>query len=315
MTIEDRNTVFFINGGAGRVLCSIPALELFAKENPSNDFIIVSESGLDFYKGHPILHERAYDINHKDLFKHYIKHRNIATPEPYRVYEYYNQLCSLSQAFDIEINKKGIRDVGNPQLYLDGNEYFGGIELVREVKEKTNKNKIIVIQPFGRGSQTIGTIRHDQSGRSLSTLDTLKIIKKLQKDFGVILMSEFPIEQDKNTDLFAMPLNISLRQWAGIISECDYFVGIDSVGQHLANSLDKYSTVLIGATYPINITYPQNNKFNIIDLGEDRRKYDPIRISFDDVSFRNNENIMQLDDDVINLIVDSIVHTQKEITR
>jgi hypothetical protein len=36
-----RNKAFFINGGAGRVLCSIPALEKFQEENPDNNFIIV----------------------------------------------------------------------------------------------------------------------------------------------------------------------------------------------------------------------------------------------------------------------------------
>ena len=36
-----RHTAFFINGGAGRVVCSIPALEKFAEENPDNNFIIV----------------------------------------------------------------------------------------------------------------------------------------------------------------------------------------------------------------------------------------------------------------------------------
>ena len=36
-----RNKAFFINGGAGRVVCSIPALEKFAEENPDNNFIII----------------------------------------------------------------------------------------------------------------------------------------------------------------------------------------------------------------------------------------------------------------------------------
>jgi len=36
-----KNTAFFVNGGAGRMLSSIPALELYQKENPKDDFIIV----------------------------------------------------------------------------------------------------------------------------------------------------------------------------------------------------------------------------------------------------------------------------------
>ena len=47
-----------MNGGAGRVIASIPAFEkLYEKDK---DFIIVCEGGMDFYKGHPQLHELAY---------------------------------------------------------------------------------------------------------------------------------------------------------------------------------------------------------------------------------------------------------------
>ena len=66
--MTERTKAFFINGGAGRVLCSIPALEKYAEE-VSKDFIIVCEGGTDFYRGHPILHSRAYDHWHKNLFE------------------------------------------------------------------------------------------------------------------------------------------------------------------------------------------------------------------------------------------------------
>ncbi len=50
---------FFINGGAGRVLCSIPAFEKYEEESGDEDFIIVCEGGMELYKGHPTLHKRA----------------------------------------------------------------------------------------------------------------------------------------------------------------------------------------------------------------------------------------------------------------
>ena len=71
-----RSTAFFINGGAGRVITSIPAFEAYEKENPNDDFIIVCEAGTDFYKGHPTLHKRAYDTWHKGMFESFIKGRN-----------------------------------------------------------------------------------------------------------------------------------------------------------------------------------------------------------------------------------------------
>ena len=81
--MSERNKAFFINGGAGRVITSIPALELFEKENPDNDFIIVCEGGTDFYKGHPQLHKRAYDVWHKNLFEDKLKDMDLVSPEPY----------------------------------------------------------------------------------------------------------------------------------------------------------------------------------------------------------------------------------------
>lgn len=305
--MTNRSSAFYINGGAGRVLCSIPALELYAAENPSDDFIIVCEGGMEFYKGHPILHSKAYDFNHKDLFLDKLKDRNCFSPEPYRVWEYYNQQASLAQAFDIAINNKGLRDLPAPSIHLSGDEFYGGIELVNEVKEKTKRKKIVVIQPFGRTSNIVGSIRRDPSGRSLSTADVITIVRRLQKDYGVVLMSEVPVEfPEEGNNPVAAPQNISLKQWSGIIAEADYFIGVDSVGQHIANALSKRATVLISATYPVNVSYPKNPNFNILDLGEGRRKYDPIRMCFDEVSMRNNEGLMQLNEKAIDYIVNSI---------
>lgn len=305
--MTDRNSAFFINGGAGRVICSIPAFEKYQEENPNDDFIIICEGGMEFYKGHKMLHGRSYDVNHKDLFKDKIKDRNCFTPEPYRVWEYYNQKCNLAQAFDIAINNKGIRNLDKANIHLSSEEFYGGIEVVNEVKEKTKKSKVIVFQPFGRGTNEFNKTLIDQTGRSLTLDDTIKIIGKLQKDYGIILMSEFKIETEKHKlEPVAMPVNINLKKWAGIISEADYFIGIDSVGQHIAHSFNKRASVIISSTFPVNISYPTDKNFNIIDLGEGRRVYDPIRISFDEVSMLNNESLMQLNDKIVDYIISNI---------
>jgi isocitrate/isopropylmalate dehydrogenase len=56
----ERKKAYFINGGAGRVVASIPAFEKLYKTD--QDFIIVCEGGMDFYKGHPQLHELKTEI-------------------------------------------------------------------------------------------------------------------------------------------------------------------------------------------------------------------------------------------------------------
>ena len=97
-----RSKAFFLNGGAGRMLCSIPALELYAEESGDTDFIIVCEGGTDMFKGHPLLHKRAYDPSHKNLFETEIKHRQVVNPEPYQVWEYYNQRGDLYARYWID---------------------------------------------------------------------------------------------------------------------------------------------------------------------------------------------------------------------
>ena len=138
-----RSKAFFLNGGAGRMLCSIPALEKYEEESGDKDFIIVCEGGTDMFKGHPTLHKRAYDPWHKNLFESEIKHRQVVNPEPYQVWEYYNQKCNLSQAFDILLNEQGVRDLDKPfQMQvsaLDHSEYLGIIG-IGKIKRGSIKN-------------------------------------------------------------------------------------------------------------------------------------------------------------------------------
>ena len=64
-----RSKAFFVNGGYGRMLCSIPAFELYNEESDDKDFIIVCEGGTDAFKGHPVLDNHVYDSWHKNLFR------------------------------------------------------------------------------------------------------------------------------------------------------------------------------------------------------------------------------------------------------
>lgn len=305
--MTQRAKAFFINGGAGRVICSIPALEKYAEE-VSKDFIIVCEGGTEFYKGHPFLHERAYDHWHKNLFEDKLINMELVTPEPYRIWEYYNQKCSIAQAYDIAINNKGIRDLQKPTLRLSNEEMFTGFNVTKEVKEKTKKDRVVVFQPFGRGVQNTNGIIFDGSGRSFEGSSTINIVKQLQKKYAVIVMAEFGIDFSKHgcKEPVAMPQSISLRQWAGIIANADYFLGCDSVGQHLAYSLDKPATVVVGSTFSINVSYPNYSKFDVLDMGGTIRKYSPIRITVDEVADRVNDGIMVMNDKIEDAIVSSV---------
>lgn len=236
-----RNKAFFINGGAGRVLCSIPALEKFHEENPDNDFIIVCEGSTEFYKGHPVLHARVYDHWHKNLFEDKLRHMELVSPEPYRIWEYYNQKASLAQAYDIAINNKGVRDLPRPVIKLNKQELITGQTVINDVKEKTKKDKVIVFQPFGRGIIEEKGIITDFGGRSFEAENVVNIIKKLSKDYAIIFMGEISIDFAKHgvTESVAIPQGIDLRAWSGIIAKADHFLGCDSVGQHIAYAFAK----------------------------------------------------------------------------
>ena len=311
--LTQRPKAFFINGGAGRVVCSIPALEKYAEEN-GNDFIIVCEGGTDFYKGHPLLHSRAYDHWHKNLFEDKLVNMDLVSPEPYRIWEYYNQKCSLAQAYDIAINNKGIRDLQKPLIRLAGEENFVGFNVVKEVKEKTKKDKVIIFQPFGRGVRAENGVIFDPSNRSFEAAHVINIVKKLQKNYAVILMSEIGIDFQKHgcKDPVAHPQQVSLRQWASIIGQADYFLGCDSVGQHMAYSLNTPATVVVGSTFSVNVSYPNYEQFDVLDMGGTIRQYSPIRITMDEVADRGNDGIMIMNEKIEEAIVESVVKGMKK---
>jgi len=304
-----RSTAFFINGGAGRVVTSIPAFELYEKENPDDDFIIVCEGGMDFYKGHPTLHKRAYDTWHKGLFEQFIKDRDCVSPEPYRIWEYYNQKCSIAQAFDIEINKKGIRDLPSPTIELNKAEVTQGKSVVDEVRSVTGFSKVVVIQPFGRGVEENYI---DQTSRSFRVDDMLAIANQLKQEYGIIVMSELQLnlyEENQNEPPLALPQIPDLRIWAGVIKEADHFLGCDSVGQHVAKALGTKATVVTGSTFPINTSYLNDKDVTIFDIGEGKRVYAPIRASMEEEPDRINDKSMDMSKQHINDIVKSIKET------
>lgn len=309
-----RSKSFFINGGYGRVVCSIPAFEKYAEESGDEDFIIVCEGGTDAFKGHPLLDDRAYDVWHKNLFKEKLKDTDIVSTEPYRIWEYYNQKCSLSQAFDIQINGKGIRDLPSPKVFLSKEELLTGRQLVSEVKEKLKKDKVIAIQPFGRSMQYIDNSFVDGSGRSIEFKDLKALIRKLQKDFAVVIMSEmqFDFSKENFAQEVAMPEGVNLRQWLAIIKYADHFLGCDSVGQHLAYIAETPTTAVLGSTFPINVSYPDCDFFEIVDLGMHDRVYDPIRIMPDETTSRHNENIMTMTTEIQDYIIDRVLRKEKD---
>ena len=309
---NERNTAFYINGGVGRAVCAIPALEKYLKNNPDDDFVIFSEWAYEAFSGHPTLHARSYPANLPHLFKDKLKDRNVVAPEPYYVWEYYNQKCNIAQAFDIEINGKLDNNLPAASIYLNNEEELTARNIAKDMKSKRNK-PLVLFQPFGKGI-TLNAVETpagpiDNTGRSFTIESAAKLIKLIEHKCSVLLMNEFNIDFKaygcKEETFFVD--NANLRKWFGMINACDKFVGCDSIGQHVAHSFNKHSYIILGSTFAENVSYPDNQWFNIFDFNKDKKEYSPIRIVVDECADRKNESAMNLTDDQIKQIADKIL--------
>lgn len=298
--------IFYIDGGAGRVLTAIPALLKFHRLNPTADWAVLVPAWDYLYWGIPELQDRTYGIDTKGIFDNLVLHSDkIITPEPYRVPAYFRQEISLAEAFDREINNTTDHsDLGPPVMIFNKQETTVAKATIKDLKDKLKKNKTVVFQPYGRGAKVEKEEIYDDESRSLDSKAYLALVKKLSQRYNMILFAEPQFQQ--KIDTFAANYTCDLRQWGALIQEADYFLGVDSVGQHMARALGKPGTVIIGSTFVKNTSYP--GYFNIVEK-PGIKKYSPIRITGLDSVLANrlNENTMKFNDKEINELYNNIV--------
>ena len=310
-----RKKVFSIDGGAGRAICAIPALEKYARLHPDEDWNIIIGGWDTLYFGNPLLQERTYSMDVKGIFKSLIKDSQIIHPEPYTLWQYYNQQCSLAEAFDKIINETDDHsDLGKPNMYLCKAEEKNAANMLSGVKAKQNKDLTIVIQPLGRSARVDNGDVIDDSTRSIEPHVYHKLVKKLSQKYNIILMAEpdFINVLSAEDSVSEKPQGMDLRFWSALIETCDYFIGCDSVGQHIARAFDIPGTVIMGSTYASNVSYP--DYFNIIENKNIEKVYSPIRVAGFDchLTDRLNDGLMDFSEDEVDEIYKSIVKDIKE---
>lgn len=297
---------FYINGGAGRVLCAIPALEHHIKHIDPTVVIIV-EGWLEICLLNKAIMHNVYPHDHPDLIEK-LRDREVVSPEPYRLNAYFNQRCNLSQAFDMLINyntpPEEVPADKEYNMFISKSDALVAQNLLQEINSHTKKDKFVVFQPFGSTAKAEGSYIIDESGRSFETEDILQIVEELNKDYAVIMMGEIKIPNLPKG--VVVPEEITLLQWTAIIHAADYFIGCDSVGQHIAHAIEKPGTVVIGSTFPENTSYTSGSTLEIIDNGVGRKMYSPIRMTYDIRIEKNNEYLMKLDDKTINKILSNV---------
>lgn len=300
--------IFYLDGGAGRVLCAIPAFLKYARLHPNEDWSILIPAWDYLYWGIPELQDRTYGIDTKGLFDNVVKNADeIVTIEPYRLPNYFNQRISLGEAIDEQINNTTDHsDLAPPAMILSEGERTFAKKSIADIKAAQKKQKTIVFQPFGRGAkiEKEKELVTDDDSRSLSSKDYLFLTKKLAQRYNVIFFGEpdFHLKDD----IYSAKFQGDLRVWAALVNEADYFVGCDSLGQHMARGFETPGTVIFGSTFPVNTSYP--DFFNIYEK-KTFKKYAPIRITGLDTMLANrlNEGTMSFTDEELNSIHDCIV--------
>jgi hypothetical protein len=193
-----------------------------------------------------------------------------------------------------------------PTVVLNKSEEMTAMEIIGQVKQQHQKEKTIVIQPFGRSSSLGGGgVVFDGSSRSMEQSTFMELVAELSKDYNIMYMGEHRLNV-VNLPIFQPDNNMPLRIWAAIIEAADYFIGCDSVGQHLAYAFDKPGTIVCGSTFPVNITYPDH--FNIVEKKNAVRHYSPIRIAgfASEEADRLNDTIMDFSKEELKSIIAGI---------
>lgn len=301
--------IFYIDGGAGRIIAAIPALKKYAKLHPDEDWNVLIAGWDNLLWGITELQDLTFNPDTKGIFDTVIKNADVIySPEPYRVPGYFKQELSLAQAFDKEINNTDDHsDLELPSMVLSKTEEKNAANVLADVKQQQQKSKTIVIQPFGRSMRKDRADLIDESSRSLDPKSYLALAKRLSSKYNLIFFGEQEFQIPEDT--YTFKLGADLRMWASIIDASDYFVGVDSVGQHMARALNKPGTVIVGSTFSINTTYPEY--FKIIEK-PGVKKYSPIRISGLDshLADRYNDRCMDFTekeiDDIYKQIVEDI---------
>jgi ADP-heptose:LPS heptosyltransferase len=269
-----------IDGGLGRQICAIPALEKFVDKNP--DTIIVTHFWTSIFWGNPKLTDKVYDVNTKGLYK-LIKDTKIFKPEPYYNNRYLNEEIHLIDAFNEEINGDQEK-LSHPKIYLSDKE-------IKEARKYRGTRPLICLQPFGSTAKFENNDIIDGTARSLPKNLTLKLIETLHKKYDLVLFDDREISFiDRKKFIQTPPMDC--RNWAALIANCNYFIGSDSAGQHIANSLNVPGLVFIGGTSAINTTY--EGRLTVIKKSV-QRKYMHYRLCDFDYWLAELENSNTLD--------------------
>jgi ADP-heptose:LPS heptosyltransferase len=305
-----------IDGGIGRVITSLPSLLKYHKNNPEEEWYLAIP-GWDFIPfGIPELHERTFNPESKGSWEnYYLKADEVIHAEPYRLPNFYKGKISLAEAFDEIINKtEDHSDLEYETLSISNSEIRRGQEIILNAYESQGKEQTIVINPYGSTAQICPVGVYDDSLRSLPESMFIELSKLLAEDYNVIYMGyQHLLPQDDVEHLYVPQPDLHIRDWMGVISQVDYLVGCDSVGQHIARATGTQGCVIMGGTDKVNMSYPDH--FRVFQ--KKKPVYSPMRISMTQSNFaeRLNKDCMDYTEEEILDIYENIKNDLENIIK
>lgn len=300
------NYTIYLTGGLGKIITAIPACEKFVQKNPSSIIMLGHHTPVFF--GNPILTNNVFDITTKGVYDK-VKDSKILTPDPYLNNDYLNGKISLADAWNQEINNDK-EQMPVPKLFLSSHEK----KFTRIVKQ--NNRPTIAFQPFGNTANFENNDVFDFTMRSLPKFVSVELIKLFKKlGCNIFLITHHQVPFYNQTD-FVNYFPPDTRHYIATISNCDYFVGIDSSGQHIARSFNVPGTVIMGGTNSINATYP--DFFNVVNDKQDKsyQFFGPFAESFDNyLNGITNSSVMDFNDKKIKELCNNITKHFKSSVR
>jgi len=302
-----------IDGGIGRVITALPALLKYHKNHPNEEWY-VSIMGWDYVPlGIPELQERTFNPDTKGTWENYFMMADeVISPEPYRLPNFYKGRISLAEAFDEIINEtEDHSDLNYENLNLSPSEIRKGQEIIYKAYESQGKEQTIVINPYGSTAQTNPLGVYDDTLRSIPEEMFLKLCELLSEDYNIIYMGYRHLLSEDNKFVYVPQPDLHIREWMGVISQVDYVIGCDSVGQHIARATGTQGCVIMGGTNPSNMSY--TDYFRIIQRKE--AKYSPMRVSsfHSNLAERLNKECIEYSDDEILDVYEKIKRDLEEI--
>jgi hypothetical protein len=231
-----------IDGGIGRVICSIPAIEKLSKSKK----VIVITSHPEVFWHNPYVY-KVYGLGREYLWDDVIKHGEYLYPEPYFNYKYYNQEHHLIQSFDMLLNG-GSGKFYTPKLYLTKEELSWATDFIQARRKDSGKQYVAMFQCTGSSAKLVDGNIEDTTNRSLP----INIIKSIVLNSDCVYINASNISFDMDN---IWNQNFTLRELFALTACSDFIVGVDSYLMHVGAAFNKVGMVFFGGTYPQNLGY------------------------------------------------------------